>query len=383
MSKHAFSKTHITNNTDVYFTKTKKIVEHNGDKKVIYAVFLRKDIIYSCKLAIDLIKNYAIDNGFDINIYENYKEGDFVKAEKCLFFIEGSLIALSELETLILQKIGLPCICAYNAYNMCKYLPNISFVSMLARHCATPEMANMAEYGVSVGSNAAKVKYKSKGFLGTSIKSSTQYFEDRDAFGTMPHSLIGYSKSTLEAAKMFHNTYKKDKLTVLVDYFGKEVTDALEVCNFFSKIMNMKNLAVRIDTHKNRYLEGLDSKKSIDTIKKYHPDFKITDYTEKDLEHIIGKGVSIAAIYYLKEKLVSNGFAEVGIVASSGFDLDKCKVICSFNPPIDIIGTGSTLPKTWGEVFATADIISYNGELQVKLGRENLIKEWQEYNKKS
>ena len=37
------------------------------------------------------------------------------------------------------------------------------------------------------------------------------------------------------------------------------------------------------------------------------------------------------------------------------------------------IGTGSFLPDTWSETYATADIISYDGSVDVKVGREFLL----------
>ncbi len=42
--------------------------------------------------------------------------------------------------------------------------------------------------------------------------------------------------------------------------------------------------------------------------------------------------------------------------------------------PIDVIGTGSFLPESWGETYATADIIEYDGVSRVKLGREFLFR---------
>ena len=40
----------------------------------------------------------------------------------------------------------------------------------------------------------------------------------------MPHALIGYAGSTLRAAELFHQTIPDTPLTVLVDYFGAEIT---------------------------------------------------------------------------------------------------------------------------------------------------------------
>ena len=42
--------------------------------------------------------------------------------------------------------------------------------------------------------------------------------------------------------------------------------------------------------------------------------------------------------------------------------------------PVDMVGTGSYLPERWSETYATADIIDYDGEPQVKVGREFLLR---------
>ena len=38
-----------------------------------------------------------------------------------------------------------------------------------------------------------------------------------------------------------------------------------------------------------------------------------------------------------------------------------------------ITGTGSYLPDRWSETYATADIVEYDGEQRVKIGREFLL----------
>ena len=42
--------------------------------------------------------------------------------------------------------------------------------------------------------------------------------------------------------------------------------------------------------------------------------------------------------------------------------------------PVDVVGTGSYLPDVWRETYATADIVDYDGEARVKVGREFLIR---------
>ena len=62
------------------------------------------------------------------------------------------------------------------------------------------------------------------------------------------------------------------------------------------------------------------------------------------------------------------------IVASSGFGVDKCRVMADAQAPLDVVGTGSYLPEHWSETYATADIVEYDGEARVKVGREFLLR---------
>ena len=66
------------------------------------------------------------------------------------------------------------------------------------------------------------------------------------------------------------------------------------------------------------------------------------------------------------------GFSQTKIVASSGFGPAKCRVMAEAKAPIDVVGSGSFLPSNWGETYATADIVEYDGVKRVKIGREFL-----------
>ena len=95
---------------------------------------------------------------------------------------------------------------------------------------------------------------------------------------------------------------------------------------------------------------------------------------ETQLRYLIGTGVSAAAIFHLRDALDAAGFDKVKIVASSGFSPAKCRIMAEAQAPIDVIGTGSYLPERWTETYATADIIEYDGEKRVKVGREFLFR---------
>lgn len=185
---------------------------------------------------------------------------------------------------------------------------------------------------------------------------------------------MGYAGSTLKAAQMFNSTWPNHPLTVLIDYFGKEITDGLMVCRAFKNLAKEGTLSLRLDTHGGRYIEGLDVAGSYAVLERNIPEAIRGYRNEQELRYLIGTGVSAAAIWHLREMLDNSGFKNVKIVASSGFGPEKCKVFSLANVPVDVIGTGSYLPSRWSETYATADIISYGGKSQVKLGREFLLR---------
>ena len=363
----------INLHTDHYFLKSKEIIKKYGDLNVTYAVFIRRPGIIALKLAVDWIKSVAKERGIKIITSTPFKEGEYFGAGEPILYIKGSFKNLVDLETLFLQKIGPTCIAAANAYQMCLDLPKTSFIAMDARHCAGSDMSNLMSYAASVGSKAARKK-KAKGFIGTSIQATANYFPLNRPLGTMPHAIIGYAGSTLEAVKMFHRTFPKDDLVVLPDYFGKEITDSIQVCNYFDKLSKNGKVMIRLDTPSGRFVEGLDTAKSYEILEKFAP-ASIREYRSDDeLRHLVGPGVSAAAIWYLRSQLDKFGFKKVKIIASSGFTNTKCRAIAIANAPVDVIGTGSFLPEKWSVTYATADIIKYGNTPRVKVSREYLLK---------
>ncbi len=88
---------------------------------------------------------------------------------------------------------------------------------------------------------------------------------------------------------------------------------------------------------------------------------------------LFGTGVSLASVIRLRQRLDAAGYNAAKIVASSGFNLFKCKMFGNARAPVDAIGTGSFIPETTGETFATADIFMYDGSFGIKVGREKLF----------
>jgi nicotinate phosphoribosyltransferase len=367
----------IAARTDVYFNRTRTIVERYGDKRVTYAVFLRRPVISAPRLMLDWLATVAAARGASFECDLVCPEASWVGAGEPLVYITGSLAMLSDLETLLLQKVGAACVAAHNAYQMSLVLPGVAFLAMEARHCAGAEMQEMMAYAAAVGSAAAQAE-GARGFVGNANDGTAHWFvaagQNPRGRGTMPHALIGYAGSTLRAAEMFHETFPDEALTVLVDYFGHEITDGLECCRRFSDLAAQGRLSLRLDTHGGRFLEGLDPAESYAVLERQAPGAIRRYRSETELRFLVGTGVSAAAIWRMREALDEAGFPAVRIVVSSGFGVDKCRVMADAKAPIDMVGTGSFIPDAWHETYATADIVDYDGVPMVKLGREFLLR---------
>jgi len=363
----------ITARTDTYFNRTRAIVQKFGDRRVTYAVFLRRPVVSAPALMVEWLEAVAKERNTAFEIELIHPEGSWVGAGEPLVYITGSFVELADLETIFLQKIGAACVAAHNAFQMCVALPKSAFLAMDARHCAGAEMQEIMAYAAAVGSRAAQ-KEGAKGFVGNANDWTSHYFGAPFGYGTMPHALIGYAGSTVRAAEMFVEAYPEDDLTVLVDYFGREVTDALAVARHFNDMAKEGRMAVRLDTHGGRFLEGLDPGESYAVLERHAPGALRRYRSQSELRYLIGTGVSAAAIWRMREALDDSGFPNVRIVASSGFGVEKCSVMADAHTPIDVVGTGSFIPEQWSETYATADIVAYDGEPMVKIGREFLLR---------
>ena len=386
----------IEGQTDKYFTNTSRIVAAHGDSRVTFAVFMRRRVVAALEPAIRLIRHFVPD----VEVRRFCAEGDIVPSESKMLEITGSMRKLSEIETLMLQKIGFPCVSANNAYEMCRAIPSAAFMDMHARHGSGAEMNILAAYGAAVGSAAAKRADPSvRGFIGSSQDMTAPFFGATSGMGTMPHALVGYTDGdVLKALKLFAQSIPEVKnMIALVDYTGQEVTDSIRCARWFHDEAKLdragKTFGVRLDTHGGRFAEGLDYEKSVDTVGQWlgvHGEYNIVEQVlggrafqldpnnilvDKVRRILFGKGVSAAAIIHVRRALDSAGYQQATITGSSGFDPQKCQIMGAAKAPLDMVGTGSFLPATLTETYATADIIRYDGVSRVKVGREFLLED--------
>ena len=231
----------------------------------------------------------------------------------------AACVHLSDLETILLQKIGPACVAAHNAYQMCLALPKVAFLAMEARHCAGAEMQDMMAYAASVGSAAAK-REGASGFIGNANDGTAHWFGAPRGFGTMPHSLIGYAG--IDGAR--RRDVPRDVSRRADDRAGR----------LFRPRDHRRAGGLRALSRSGRSrascrsgwtrMAGGSSRASIRprsyAVLERHAPGAIRRYrSDTELRYLVGTGVSAAAIWRMREALDEAGYRRARIVASSGF----------------------------------------------------------------
>ena len=387
---------YVRTRTDKYFTKSREIVEKFGDKTVTYGVFLRRGVICAVNPAIECLREYYPADAAPLKITRAVR-GRRVRprpeADVHLHrLVRGAGRAGDPHPAAHRRRLRL----GLQRLQDGDEPAEDAFIDMHARHSRGDDFSLLAAYGAAVGSRMAKLN-GAIGFIGSSQDLTAHFYGLERGLGTMPHALVGYAGSTLRAAQMFVETHPQDNLTVLVDYYGREYTDALEVCRWwYNDVLphdpnGTRTLSLRVDTHGDRFAEGLTYEKSVDVVtnwlhvlNEYEAvrmvmgeeafDADTLNVVKDRVRRVLfGTGVSLASVIQLRQKLDAAGFNGAKVVASSGFNLFKCKMFGNARAPVDAIGTGSFIPDNYGDTFATADVFMYDGEFGIKVGREKLF----------
>ena len=235
---------------------------------------------------------------------------------------------------------------------MCIDLPQVAFLAMDARHCAGAEMAELMAYAASVGSAHARCVAGAIGFVGCATDAAAHFFGTDKGLGTMPHALIGYAGSTVRAAEMYREIIPAPAADRAGRLFWTGDQRRGRSLPPFSGPRGRR--AARLPHGHSRWpvCEGFDVARSYEVLERNAPGAIRGYRTEVELRHLIGTGVTAAAIWHMREVLDAARFPKARIVASSGFGPEKCRMMAAATAPIDVIGTGSYLPELWSETYA-------------------------------
>ncbi len=341
--------------TDKYFLRGKTILTKEGINPIVrYQVFARQDVqelkgvdeaaYFIKKTTGDKAKVYALRNG------QNYQ------ANTPLMKIEGRVQNLIDLETVYL---GILAGELTGQIDMDEVREKAKAIKTAARD--KPVLYFGARhFHPALDEQIARICYE-EGFAGTSTDIGAKAWNAKGQ-GTIPHALIlayrAYLKEqgiqgnpTIEATKAFDKYIdKKVPRIALIDTFNKEIDDTLATAR---AVPNLD--AVRIDTCGENYAQGARETNL--------PELPVTE------KYLQGKGVTIQAVWKLRTRMIVEGFRDIGLVLSSGFNPRKTRNFMiadqcfqeNYNKPLfTAIGTGSLAHP----IMTTSDIVAYYNEKQ-------------------
>lgn len=235
--------------TDVYFLRTKKILEKKNINPVVKAEIIAKELPSGWKWGIlaGIEELMSLLEGLPINA-RAMDEGTIFYPGEPVVEIEGKYLDFCIYETSILGFLCQASGIATKSARLKKLAGDRLVVSFGARRIH-PLIAPMVERNAFIGGCDGVAVIKSAEIIG------------EDPMGTMPHALILILGSTISAVKAFDEIIEPDvKRVALIDTLQDEKFEAIEV----AEKMGDKLYALRFDTPASR--RG-DFKKIIEEVK--------------------------------------------------------------------------------------------------------------------
>lgn len=271
------------------------------------------------------------ESGIDAIDIDALHDGDAVRPWETVMHITGDASLFAHLETIYLGVLARRTRVATNVRNVVEAAQGKSVLFFPARfdHWA---VQGGDGYAAHIG-----------GAHGVSTEAQGEWWGAKAA-GTVPHALIAAAGGdTVEAVRMFGETYPNVNLVALVDFDNDNIGTALDC----ARVLGDRLWGVRIDT----------SETMVDkSIVPHMGDFKPT-------------GVVPELVFMMREALDREGFVHVKIIVSGGFDPEKIAAFESRGAPVDAYGVGSALLR--GSYDFTADVVLVRGRPCAKAGREH------------
>lgn len=180
------------------------------------------------------------------------------------------------------------------------------------------------------------------GAIGVSTDAQASWWGS-EGIGTVPHALISaYGGDTVAATRAFARHMPDDVNVVsLVDFENDSVETSLAV----ARALGSRLYGVRLDT------SGHMVDRSV----------------FREMGDFDPRGVNPRLVHLVRTALDREGFEEVRIVCSGGFDAEKIRRFEALGVPVDSYGVGSSLVR--GTFNYTADVVHLDGAPAAKAGR--------------
>jgi nicotinate phosphoribosyltransferase len=321
--------------TDAYFNHTRAALLADGHRPhVLMQVFQRRhSLLGGMDEAIAILKLCSHD--WDALQVSALHDGDRVEPWETVMTIEGDYTLFGHLETVYLGVLARRTLISTNTERVLLAANGKPIIFMPARHDH-----HRVQTGDGYAAYVAGVVLGRE--IGVTSDAQASWWGGRGV-GTVPHALIAaYDGDTVVAARKFAEWADPDlHITVLVDFANDSVATALAVAD----ALGPRLWGVRLDTSGQLVDRSLwDEKGDFDP-----------------------RGVNEHLVRRVRAALDGAGHADVRIVVSGGFSVEKIEAFERRGVPVDAYGVGSSLIR--GENDYTADIVLADGRPAAKVGR--------------
>lgn len=315
--------------TDAYFTRAREVLRQEKRVPTVVMQFTGKDEgwVSGVDEAIAMFKLCA-DDWSALTVQALY-EGDSYESWDTVLTIEGPYDNFGFLETLCLGVLGRRTRICTNAKMLCEAAQSKPVMFFGARDDVYATQPGDG-YAAMVG-----------GVKLVSTPAQASLFGG-NAVGTIPHALIAaFGGDTVKATKRFAEAIQGVDVIALVDYDNDCVKASLEVARAFDGQL----WGVRLDT-----AENMVDKSIIPQMGAFEP-----------------TGVNASLVWNVRNALDAEGFGDVKIVVSGGFNEERIQAFEEEGVPVDAYGVGAALYD--GRFDFTADVVQVNGKPEAKAGR--------------
>ncbi len=258
-------------------------------------------------------------------------EGDRVEPWDTVLLVEGDYDNFAHLETLVLGTLARRTRVCTNVrllVDAARPKPIFFFGARSDHALLQPGDGLSAHVG-----GAASVSTDAQGLL-----------TGKKGVGTIPHALIAaYGGDTVAAALAMTAILPAGvPLVVLVDYDNDSVATSVAV----ARALDGRLWGVRLDTS----------------------EFMVDQSVIPQMGTFPSTGVNSALVWNVRNALDAEGFGDVKIVASGGFNVARVRQFEEDGVPVDAYGVGASILD--GRWDFTADVVRLDGAVQAKRGRE-------------
>lgn len=315
--------------TDAYFMRAREVLRQEKRPPTVLMQFSGKDEgwVSGVDEAIAMLKVCA-DDWSALTVQALY-EGDRYESWDTVLTIEGPYDNFGFLETLCLGVLGRRTRICTNAKTLCEAAQSKPVMFFGARDDVYATQPGDGYAAMVGGVKLVSTPAQASLFGGTAV-------------GTIPHALIAaLGGDTVKATKRFAEAIQGVDVIALVDYDNDCVKASLDVARAFDGQL----WGVRLDT-----AENMVDKSIIPQMGTFRP-----------------TGVNANLVWNVRNALDAEGFGDVKIVVSGGFNEERILAFEEDGVPVDAYGVGAALFD--GRFDFTADIVQANGKAESKAGR--------------